>query len=93
MTSGGRRSGWRRSSGEPLEVGEPDLDEREHRLLEAGLPGDRERLLVALPDFLRGHTLLEAVVTVQEEIVDLRSRGVLVDDEYLSAAWPTVSAS
>ena len=30
-TSGGRRSGWRRSSCEPFEIGQPDLDERPRR--------------------------------------------------------------
>ena len=57
-----RRSGWRRSSGEPLEVGEPDLDERPHALLEPGLARDRERLLVALAHLLRLDALLEPVV-------------------------------
>ena len=36
-TSGCRRLGWRRSCCEPLEVGQPDLDERPHLLLEPGL--------------------------------------------------------
>ena len=39
--SGVRRSGWRRSSCEPLEIREPDLDERPHRVLQPGLPRDR----------------------------------------------------
>ena len=61
-TSGGRRSGWRRSSCEPFEIGEPDLDERADALLEPVLAGDRERLLVALADLLGGDALLEPVV-------------------------------
>ena len=32
--SGGRWIGWRRSSGEPLEIGQAALDERPDRLLE-----------------------------------------------------------
>jgi len=68
-----------------LEVGEPDLDERPHALLEAGLAGDRQRLLVALPDFLGGNALFEPVVAGQEQVVDLPACGRLVDDDYLSA--------
>ena len=51
-TSGCRRNGWRRSSGEPLEVGQPDLDERPDRVLDAGLARDGERLLVGLAHLL-----------------------------------------
>ena len=52
-TSGCRRSGWRRSSCEPLEIGEPELDERPDRVLEPRLARDLERLLVALAHLLR----------------------------------------
>ena len=51
-TSGVRRRRWRRSWSEPLEVGEPDLDERPHAVLEPRLARDRERLLVALAHLL-----------------------------------------
>ena len=47
-TSGVRRRRSSRSWSEPLEVGEPDLDERAHALLEPRLARDGERLLVAL---------------------------------------------
>jgi hypothetical protein len=70
MTSGVRPSGWRRSSSEPLEVREPDLDERTDLLLESRLARDRQRLLVALADLLRGDALLQAVVAGQEQLVD-----------------------
>ena len=46
-TSGVRRSGSSRSWKEPLEVGQPDLDERAHLVLEPLLAGQLERLLVA----------------------------------------------
>jgi len=35
------------------------------------LARDRERLLVALPDLLGGHSLLQAVVARQKQVVDL----------------------
>ena len=73
-TSGVRRSGWRRSSSEPFEIGEPDLDQRANPLLETVLAGDRERLLVALPDLLGRDALLQAVVARQQQIVDLLAR-------------------
>ena len=46
-TSGPRRRRWSRSSSEPLEVFEPDLDERLDQVLEPGLSRDGERLLVS----------------------------------------------
>src|SRR5205814_1602086 len=48
-TSTSRRAAWRRSSSEPLEVGEPELDERPDRVLQAGLARERQSPLVALP--------------------------------------------
>src|SRR5262249_61714493 len=69
-TSTCRRRGWRRFSCEPLEVGEPDLDERPHAVLEAGLPRDGERLLVGLPDLRRVDALLQPVVTGDEQLLD-----------------------
>ena len=50
QASGGAGGGDPRS--EPFEIGQPDLDERADRVLETVLAGDRERLLVALPDLL-----------------------------------------
>ena len=73
-TSGFRRSGWRRSSSEPFEIGEPDLDERPHRVLDPRLARHLERLLVALARLLRRHALLQAVVARDEQPLDLRAR-------------------
>src|SRR5947209_17498736 len=66
-TSGGRRLGWRSSSPQPVEVGEPDLDERPDRLLEAGLSRRLERLLVALAGLRGVHALLQPVVPGHEK--------------------------
>ena len=73
-TSGVRRRRSSRSWKEPLEVGEPDLDERAHRLLEPRLARDRERLLVALSGLLRGDALLQPVVAGDEELLNLLLR-------------------
>ena len=69
-----RRAGWRLFSCEPLEIGEPDLDERPHRVLEAGLARDRERLLVARACLRGGDSLLQAVVARHEQLLDPRAR-------------------
>jgi hypothetical protein len=68
-----RRAGWRRSS-EPLEIGEPDLDQRLDRPLEPGLAGHLERLLVALPRLGRIDALLEPVVARHEQLLDPLAR-------------------
>jgi hypothetical protein len=62
---------------EPLEVREPDLDERPNVLLEPRLAGDRERLLVALTRLVGAHSLLQAVVTGHEELLDPLAGGAL----------------
>src|SRR5581483_5960026 len=85
-TSGCRRRRWRRFSSEPLEVGEPDLDQRPDARLEAVLARDRERPLVALPDLLDRHALLQPVVARPEQVVDLRARLVLVHRRNRTAA-------
>jgi preprotein translocase subunit SecG len=54
----------------PLEVGEPELDERPDRLFEPGLARERERLLVALAHLVWGHALLEAIVPGNEQLLD-----------------------
>ena len=72
--------GWRRRSrrpsaaGEPVEVGQPDLDQRPHRLLEPRLERDRERLLVALARLRRIDALLQAVVAGDEQLLDPLAR-------------------
>jgi hypothetical protein len=74
-----RRAGWRPFSSEPLEVGEPDLDERPHGILEPGFASDLQGLLVALPRLLRRNSLLQPVVPGDEELLDppARLRGLL----------------
>src|SRR5436190_13690551 len=72
-TSMSRRAGWRRSS-EPLEIGEPDLDQRPDRLLEPGLAGQRERLLIVLSRLGRIDPLLEPVVARHEQLLDPLAR-------------------
>ena len=57
-------AGWRRFSSEPFEIGEPDLDERPHGLLDPRLASQLERLLVALARLLRRDSLLQPVVPV-----------------------------
>src|SRR5437870_4236186 len=71
MTSRSRRAAWRRFSSEPLEVGEPELDQRADRLLEPCLARERERLLVALAGLRRIDALLQPVVAGDEELLDL----------------------
>jgi CheY-like chemotaxis protein len=69
-----RRAGWRRFSSEPLEVGEPDLDQRADALLEPGLPRDGQRLLVVLARFSRVDALLEPVVARDQKLLDSLTR-------------------
>ena len=93
-TSGVRRRRWRRFSSEPLEVGEPDLDERADRVLEACLARGLERLLVALAGLRRVDALLEPVVAGDEELLDplpclvpLHKSTVTVHIEGGTASW------
>jgi CheY-like chemotaxis protein len=58
------------SSREPLEVGQPELDERLDRLLDARLARLGQRLLVALPGLRGVDALLEPVVPGHEELLD-----------------------
>jgi hypothetical protein len=44
-------------------IRKPDLNQRSDRILEPGLPGDGESLLVALPYLGRIDSLLETIVT------------------------------
>jgi hypothetical protein len=69
-----RRAGWSRSSTEPLEVGQPELDQRPDALLEPGLRSDGKRLLVALARLFRIDSLLETVVTGDEKLLDSLTR-------------------
>jgi CheY-like chemotaxis protein len=63
--------GWRRFSGEPLEIGQAALDERPDRLLETGFAGKLERLLVAPAHLLGSDALLQPVVAGDEVFLDL----------------------
>ncbi len=69
-TSSCRRHGWRRFSSEPFEIGEPDLDQRTNRVLEARIPRHRESLLVRLADLLGRNALLQPVVAGDEQLLD-----------------------
>jgi CheY-like chemotaxis protein len=60
----------RSAAGEPIEVGEPDLDERPHLVLEPCLACDGERLLIALARLGRVDALLEPVVPGHEQLLD-----------------------
>ena len=77
-TSGCRRSGWRRFSSEPFEVGEPDLDQRADPLLEAVLARERERLLVALRGSSRPTPCLSRLSPVRSRSWIFSSRLCLV---------------
>ncbi len=51
-------------------IGEPDVDEQLHRVLEAGLARDFERLLVRLANLLWRDALLQPVVAGDEQFLD-----------------------
>ena len=59
-----------------VEVGEPDLDEWAHRLLEPGRTRLLERLLVARAGLVGVDALLEAVVPRDEQLLDPLARFV-----------------
>ena len=59
-----------------MEVGEPDLDERANRLLEARLARDRERLLVGLTHLVDRDALLEPIVSRDQQFLDAFARVV-----------------
>jgi CheY-like chemotaxis protein len=69
-----RRAAWRRSSLEAFEIGKPDVDERPNLLLEPGLAGRGERLLVALARLGRVDALLQPVVAGDEELLNSLTR-------------------
>jgi hypothetical protein len=79
-----RRAGWRRSS-KPLEISEPDLDQRSNGRFEPRVPRDRKRLLVALPRFRGIDALLEAVVTGHQQLLDPRAGFRLLHSRSLAA--------
>lgn len=55
---------------EPLQVREPELDERPHRLLEPCLAGQLEGLLIALAHLDRVDALLQPVVTGDKKLLN-----------------------
>jgi CheY-like chemotaxis protein len=60
--------------GQPLEVCEPELDERPDAVRQAGLAGELERLFVGRADLLRRDSLLQPVVAGDQELLDLLPR-------------------
>jgi hypothetical protein len=56
-----------------LEVGEPDLDERRDLCLDPRLAGELERALPALPRLCGVPTLLQAVVTLDNRLLDMNT--------------------
>jgi CheY-like chemotaxis protein len=64
-----RRAGWRGSS-KPLEIGDPDLDQRPDRILEARLACDLECLFVAFPGLCRIDALLEPIIPGNQQLLD-----------------------
>ena len=58
---------------EPVEIGEPDLDQRPDRVLEAVLARQRERLLVGGAHPFGPDALFQPVVPGDEELLDLRA--------------------
>ncbi|TMM10910.1 MAG: response regulator transcription factor [Actinobacteria bacterium] len=85
----GRQSGSKRSSA-GRQVGEPELDERPDRVLEACFARDGERLLPALPGLLRVDALLQPVVTGDEELPDALARVFSLHKGKLTtqSVWP-----
>jgi hypothetical protein len=75
----------RRSSFELLKIRKPDLNQRSDRVLEPGLPGDRESLLVALPYLGRIDALLETIVTCDQELLDSLVRVLGLHERSLAA--------
>ena len=71
-----RRAAWRRFSSEPVEIGESDLDERPHGLLEARCPRDLQRPLVRLARLRRVDPLLQPVVARDQQLLDLLARRI-----------------
>jgi CheY-like chemotaxis protein len=69
--SGVRRRRWRRFSSEPLEVGQPEIDQRLHAILETRLTRKLQCLFVALARLGRGNALFEAIVTRHDQLLDL----------------------
>jgi preprotein translocase subunit SecG len=72
-----------------FEIGEPDLDERAHRVFEPGLPRDCERLLVRRTHLLDVHALLQTVVSGHEKLLDPGACGLrLGHEEKLARCYP-----
>ena len=69
-----RRVVCRRRVRQPFEIGEADLHQRANGILEARLARDGERLLVALARFRRIDSLLQPIVTGDEQALYLRAR-------------------
>jgi CheY-like chemotaxis protein len=61
-------------AGQLFEICEPELDERPDALLQPGLAGQFERLLVSRADLLGRDSLLQPVVAGDQELLDLLPR-------------------
>ena len=73
MRKSRERVGWKErlvASGAGVEVGQAELHQGAHGVLEPRLARGGERLLVALPDLLGGDPLLEPVVAGHEEVLN-----------------------
>jgi hypothetical protein len=66
----------RRFSWKPLEIGEPELDQRADPVLDSGLARDREGLLVAGAGLGRIDALLQSVVPRDEQLLNPLARVV-----------------
>lgn len=56
-----------------MKVGEPELDERSDLVLDPGLTGERERLIPAFPHLRGVNSLLQAIVSRQQGLLDTNS--------------------
>ena len=75
-TSGVRPSASRRSCCKPLEIGEPDFDERSDRVLDPGFARRCEGLLVALARLRGVDSLLQPVIAGNEQLLNALARGI-----------------
>jgi CheY-like chemotaxis protein len=71
--SGFRRSGWRRFCFEPRKIREPELDERDDLVLDPGFPGELQRLHPAFAGLGGVNSLLQAIVTREQGLLDTNS--------------------
>ena len=85
-TSSFRRRRSRRFWKQPFEIGQPELDQRPHLLLEPSLARRLQRLLEALPNLRRVDALLQPVVAGEEQLLD--ALACLVSSHFRLARLP-----